>query len=138
MTLRRDSGFTLIELMIVLAIVSLVTALTLPLFGARGSGAALAGATAELRAALTAARSTAIAESRDVAFSGDARGYRIDGRPHAMAGGNAGLRVEIRGGSRISFFPSGGSSGGRVVLYAANARREFEIEAVTGRAIPLP
>lgn len=132
----RERGFTLIELLVVLAIVSAVIGITLPFFGKRGSDAALAGATVELRSVLRAARSDAIASGREVAFAGDRGGYRIDGRRHSLAA--AGLSVEIRGASRISFFPSGGSSGGRIVLRGDNQRREIEIEALTGHAILVP
>jgi general secretion pathway protein H len=137
--LHRTNGFTLIEVMIVLAILSLTVAMAVPLLGKRQPGAALAGATGEIRAALHAARAEAIAQGREVAFSSDAGGgYRIDGKQHRLDGASSGLRIQIRGGSRISFFPSGGSSGGRLVLHGANARREIEIEAITGRVFILP
>ena len=134
--MRRERGFTLIELLVVLAIVSLAIGITLPFFAKRGADAALAGATVELRSVLRAARSDSIASGREVAFAGDRDGYRIDGRHHALS--SAGLSVEIRGASRISFYPSGGSSGGRIVLRGDNQRREIEIEALTGHAILLP
>ena len=133
----RERGFTLVELLIVLAIVSLVVGLTLPFFARRGTDAALNGASLELQSVLRAARSDSIASGREIAFAGDRDGYRIDGRHHPFAT-SAGLSVEIRGGSRISFFPSGGSSGGRIILRGAAARREIEIEALTGHAILLP
>ena len=133
----RERGFTLFELMIVLAIGSLLIGLALPFFGRRGADAALAGAARELQSALRAARSDAIASGREIAISGDRDGYRIDGRHHALVT-SAGLSVEIAGASRISFFPSGGSSGGRIVLRGAAAHREIEIEALTGHAILLP
>lgn len=135
--MRREREFTLIELLVVLAVVSLVVGITLPFFAKRGADAAFAGATVELRQVLVAARSDSIASGREIAFAGDRDGYRIDGRHHALATA-AGLSVEIRGGSRISFFPSGGSSGGRIVLRGDNRRREIEIEALTGHAILLP
>ncbi len=98
--------------------------------------ATLAGATQEVRAALAAARSAAIAEDRDIVFSGGADGYSVDGRRHRFPPAAA-LSIEVRGGTRISFFPSGGSSGGSVILRRAAARREIAIEAITGRAVLL-
>ena len=134
---RRNGGFTLVEMMIVLAVLGLAAALALPYLAKGTERAALGGAAQELRAALNGARSAAIAADREVIFSGGIDGYRVDGARHGFAAA-AGLVVEIKGGSRISFFPSGGASGGRIVLRDATARREIEIEALTGRAILLP
>src|SRR5580704_5113851 len=61
-------GFTLIELVVVLAIIGLSLAVVIPLFGAGGRATALTAATGEIRAALRTARSTAIAEDRKVFF----------------------------------------------------------------------
>ena len=133
----RERGFTLIELLVVLAIVSLVVGIALPFFAKRGADAALAGAAIELQSVLRAARSDAIASGREIAFAADRPGYRLDGRHHSLATAAA-LSVEIRGAARISFFPSGGSSGGRIILRGENQRREIEIEALTGHAILLP
>lgn len=131
------AGFTLVELMIVLAILGLAVGLALPLIGKRMPGAALGSAAQQVRAALGAARSASIAEDREVVFAGGDNSYRIDGERHALPA-DAGLRVEISGSARISFFPSGGASGGRVVLRGAAGRREIEVDRVTGRAILLP
>ena len=114
----------------VLAILSLAAALAFPSLAGRSEKAALAGAAQQVRAALAAARSAAIADDREVIFGGDGALYRIDGMPHALLGAAA-LPA------RISFFPSGGSSGGRVVLRSASARREIEIDRLTGRAVLL-
>jgi general secretion pathway protein H len=129
----RSAGFTLVELMIVLAVLSLGAALALPYFAKGRERAALGGAAQTLRAALGNARAAAIAEDREVTFAGGLDGYRIDGARQGFAA--AGVAVEIEGGSRLSFFPSGGSSGGRVVLRDGAARRDIEVEALTGRAV---
>lgn len=136
MTLPRERGFTLIELMIVLAVLSLAAVLALPYLATGRNRAALGGAVQTVRAALHAARAAAIAEDREVAFAGGMDGYRIDGARQDLA--TSGVVVEIKGGSRIAFFPSGGSSGGRVVLHDGAASRAIEVEALTGRAVLEP
>ena len=138
----RNGGFTLLEMVVVLAILGVVIALMLPYLGKREPNVALIGAATEIRAALRAARATAIGEDRAVAFGGDTEGgYRIDGHHYrlvAAAAAVSALWVETPGGSQISFFPTGGSSGGRIVLHGAQARREIEVDAITGHAVLLP
>jgi general secretion pathway protein H len=138
--LGRDCrGFTLIEMIVVLAILAVAVGLVMPLFGQRGSGVELAAAAARLRAAMTEARATAIAEGRPVVLRGDrAGGYWLDGRHREFetdAGGR--LRILTGGNAQIAFFPSGGSSGGRVVVQGPYSRREIAVDAVTGRAVVL-
>lgn len=137
MTLRPERGFTLVEMMIALAIASLCAALAFPYFAPRAPGASLGAAAQEVRVALAAARSAAIAEDRDVTFSGGAGFFRIDGVRHELPP-FAPLAVEIKGRSGIAFHPSGASSGGRIVVRSASQRREIEIDPLTGHAALLP
>ncbi len=131
---ERAAGFTLLEILIVLAILAFAVALAVPYLGRQTSRASLAAAAQEVRAALLGARSDAIAGDREVTFSGDFGGYRVNGVRHAFPA-SPGIRVEVRDGARISFFPSGGASGGRLVLRDATRSVAIDIEALTGRAI---
>jgi general secretion pathway protein H len=135
--LRRDRGFTLIELLVVLAIIGLSLTIAVPLLARHAGGASLSAAAAEIHTALRDARSTAVAEDRTVAFRGDpAGGYWVDRNHFALPlmNGAQPLRVAIAGAARISFFPSGGSSGGRVVVGSGGAERELTVDTLTGRA----
>jgi general secretion pathway protein H len=139
---QGSGGFTLIELAIVLAIMGLLVAMTVPFLAGRSRSGALPAAMDEIRAALRTARSAAIAEARPIAFRADpAGGYWLD-RQHyplaAVAGPTAGLRIAVAGGTGIAFFPSGGSSGGRIRIEAAGAWRDIDVDAVTGRAVLRP
>jgi len=135
--LRRDRGLTLIELLVVLAIIGLSLTLAIPLLARHLGGASLNAAAAEIHAALRQARSTAIAEDRTVAFRGDpAGGYWLD-RNHftlPLINGGQPLRAAIAGAATISFFPSGGSSGGRIVVSSGGTARELVVDTLTGRA----
>ncbi len=138
----QPGGFTLIELAIVLTILGLLLAMTVPFLAGSSRSAALPAAADEIRAALRAARSAAIAEGRQVAFRADAAGgYWLD-RQHyplaAAAGPAARLRVAVAGGAAIAFYPSGGSSGGRIRIGAAGGWRDIDVDAVTGRAVLRP
>ena len=137
MTSRRDAGFTLVELLVVLAIIGMSLAIALPLLASHVGGAALNAATSEIRAALRGARSTAIAEDRPVIFRGDPGGGYWLGRHHftlPLMNGGQPLRVAVEGGAWISFYPSGGSSGGRIVVVSGNAQRRITVDTLTGRA----
>jgi prepilin-type N-terminal cleavage/methylation domain-containing protein len=134
---RRERGFTLIELLAALAVIGLSLAIALPLLAGHGDGAALSAAASEIRTAVNEARSTALAEDRTIVFRGDpGGGYWID-RNHftlpAMNGSQP-LRVATLGGAQISFFPSGGSSGGRIVVLSGSGERQVTIDMLSGRA----
>jgi general secretion pathway protein H len=136
---RPSDGFTLIELLVVIAILALMAGLTVPFLGNSLSSGALAAAAAEIRGALRNAGSQAIAEGRTVVFRGDqAAGYWLDRRHHRLnlaANDAARLRVAVVGAGRVSFFPWGGSSGGRVWVEGPQGRREIAVDTVTGRAV---
>jgi general secretion pathway protein H len=133
----RPPGFTLVELLVVLAIAGMMLALAVPLLAAHVTGASLNSATREIRAALRDARSTAIAEDRPVVFRGDpGGGYWLD-RNHftlPVMTGTQPLRVAVLGGAQIAFYPSGGSSGGRILVVSGGGQREIAVDALTGRA----
>lgn len=138
--MRRSGGFTLIEMIVVLAILAAAIGLAVPLFGQRGSGAELNAAAGRIRAAMAEARATAIAEGRPVVFRGEsAGGYWLDNRHRGIDADDRGrLRVLTAGNALIAFFPSGGSSGGRVVVQGPYSRREIAVDGVTGRAVAQP
>jgi general secretion pathway protein H len=136
------SGFTLVELLIVLAIMAAVTALFLPRLLTGTAGAELREATHEMTAALAETRSLAIARNRvaSVVIDPATRRYREPGREHHIsdrvsiawhnvaAAGNDGDQVAIY------FFPDGSSSGGEIDFAAGIARAAVTIDWFTGRA----
>ena len=134
---RDTGGFTLLELMVVLAILSLAAIVSFTYLARDRERASLASAVQTVRAALGNARAAAIAEDREVTFAGGIDAYRIDGAREPLAAA-ADVTVEIGGRAFIAFFPSGGSSGGRVILRGGGRRRDIEVEALTGRAVLLP
>jgi general secretion pathway protein H len=134
---RRKAGFTLVELLVVLAIAGMAMAVAVPLLARHLAGPAFNAASGEIRAVLRAARSTAMVEDRPVVFRGDpAGGYWLDRRHFTLPAVDGGhlLRVAVEGGAQIAFYPSGGSSGGRIVVFDDTTRRDIAIDALTGRA----
>ncbi len=135
---RRPNGFTLLELLVVLAVLGLIYALALPALSGVVAGPRLDGEARHLVAALREARSTAIVGGRAVAFrvdagagtwrAGDRRG-RIDRRL------TLGLETPPGGAepAAIRFFPDGGATGGRLTLAGAAGVRHVDVHWLTGR-----
>jgi Tfp pilus assembly protein FimT len=116
--------------------------MAVPFLAGRTPAGTFPAAMGEIRAALRAARSAAVAEGRTIAFRADPAGggYWLDRQhyPLAASSGAAALRVAVAGGAGIAFFPSGGSSGGRIRIQGAGGWRDIDVDMVTGRAVPLP
>jgi general secretion pathway protein H len=136
---RRASnaaGFTLIELIVVLAIVGLALAVLMPNLEAGGETVALRAASSEVSAALRAARSRAIAANRDVllAIEPDGHGYRVDGELHTLRSrGFVERALRIEPATRVVFFATGGSSGGRLAIRGRRGEQVIEIDGVSGQ-----
>ena len=79
--MRRNSGFTLFELLVVLAIVSLVAAFAVPQFWAAIPGVELRQTASSVASTLRSARSQAILKNRDQDFilDGAASTYGLEG-----------------------------------------------------------
>ena len=88
---RASSGVTLLELMIVLVLMALIAAVTIPIFGSGVSTTELRSAARELAAGLRLARGQAIAQRTEATLELDvgARNFRVppDPRVHALPTG---------------------------------------------------
>jgi len=140
----RARGVTLLERLIVLALMALITGITLPMFGGNGvSTTELRGSARELAAGLRAARSEAVAQRRETFLVLDVAGKRFkvdqDPREHPLPK-NVELKlftaqndlVDANVGS-IRFFPDGGSNGGRITVASGTRKFEVDVDWLTGR-----
>jgi general secretion pathway protein H len=138
-----SKGFTLLELLIALAIAAGAAALVLPEFSSLTTLIGLRSNTREVASALRSARSEAIAEHREVALVLD-----VQKRSYGLAGSSQvrSLRrdVELKlltaqteianaEAGAIRFFPDGSSTGGRVTLAALGQRYVVDVSWLTGR-----
>jgi general secretion pathway protein H len=119
-----EPGFTLIELIVVLAIVSLVLALVVPNIGQRSGKFALAAAAHNVAAALRLTRDQAITQSRPTLFVARGGAYGRDGDKrvwHVPQGVTLAFLDSERSGraqpsGAIRFYPDGSSTGGTLAL----------------------
>lgn len=137
-----EKGFTLIELVVALAVAALLLAIVLPFGLHRRGHDELAGGAREIAGALRLARSHAILVNRPASFVVDVENgfYRPPGATAARAV-PAGSRISLytaqeeqRSGSTgaIRFFPDGSSTGGGVALSLGPERYDILVDWLTG------
>jgi general secretion pathway protein H len=135
-------GFSLIELLVVLAVMGFVLALVVGYKAPWSSGLSLEGTAAELASGLRLARSQAIADNRPVVFALDLAGhrYRVGGDLPRLLPAKLTLGLLTVNGERrsaafgdIRFNPDGSSTGGRIVLAAGSRRVAVGVDWLTGR-----
>ena len=139
---RRIRGLTLIEILVVLAIIALVTAIALPMVTGT-SNAEMRSAARQLASGLRLARSEAVSQRRETFLVIDLAGRRFkvdrDAREYPLPK-NMELKlftaqkdlVDDKVGS-IRFYPDGGSNGGRITLCSGDRKFEVDVDWLTGR-----
>lgn len=138
-------GFTLVELLVVLALGSLLLALTPPLITAALPGVELKAGARRAAGALRQTREIAIAKGAEAVWLIDTESghYQIEGQARRgalpdgidieLVAARDELRNERIGGVR--FFPDGSSSGGRVILKRGDTGYQVGVNWLTGRIL---
>ena len=140
---QAERGFTLVEMMVVLAILALVLAVVPPLFSNSVSTATLRAAARDVASGLRVARSEAITFNKEVRFRLDLEtgSFTIGEQETAVS-----LPPEVvvvmftatseildgRAGA-IRFFTDGSSTGGGITLTAEDRKYEILVDWLTGR-----
>jgi len=150
---RNEGGFTLLELTLVLILIGLFAALTVPYVSQALERVEAGAEVRKLAASLRAARSEAIAQKRPLTFNGDFSGniYWLSGPPGAVKDDKPrplGRPVyfsefsnqdesQTEGRFVIRFFPLGNASGGSIRMEAVTGKKEkliyeIHIDPITG------
>ncbi len=140
---RRSRGMTLLEILIVLALMAIATAFVFPMFGGPVSTSELRASARSLAAGLRLARSEAVSRRRETFLTLDVEGKRFkvddDPREHTLP-----KRVELKlftaqndlVGDKVGairFYPDGGSNGGRITVAAGTRKFDVDVDWLTGR-----
>ena len=141
-SVHRATGFTLVELLVVMVIVSLLVAVLPPLVLNTMPGVELKSATRQLASALRFARSQAITRNHSVVLQLDVEDgqYWIPElkQPASLPDdldlelfGSASEAVDHTSGG-IRFYPDGSSTGGRITLARGTRSYELEVDWLLG------
>lgn len=138
----RDAGFTLLEMVAVLAILALAAAVAWPAAERSRSSNAMRRATIDLAAALKNARSEALASNKETGLTLDLANYRFSAggmmAAHALPR-NVRLSYAVPaiaqaagGAAMIRFRPDGSSSGGTIRLSVPRQSAKITVDWMTG------
>lgn len=139
--MERKKGFTLIEIMIVLALVALIFGLTTAFFAGTLSKTKVRSSIRDMKTAFRYARSLARSTGTTKVLSIDLDGnrYWIKGRKKAYVPGDIKISVEdpylgeVRSGIyRIFFYPTGNSPGATITFTRGEKRRSIFLDPIAG------
>jgi general secretion pathway protein H len=134
-------GFTLLEILVVMALAGMMYALVPPMFSS-GGGTEIRAAARQVAAGLRKARGQAITgrqestltvdvERRRFRVSGDAREYRLPERVELAVFTARAEAVDDKVAA-IRFYPDGGSTGGAITIASGGIRYRVDIDWLTG------
>jgi general secretion pathway protein H len=135
-------GFTLMELIVVIILMSLMTVLIPRYFFKGVSGADLKASSRDIAAGLRMARAEAVNTRRDTSLMLDLekRSFSVgDGQarqlPEALELKLVTAQSEVVNEKQaaIRFFPDGSSTGGRVTVASGQRKYEVDVDWLTGR-----
>jgi general secretion pathway protein H len=136
-----DRGFTLIEMLVVIAILAAASAILVARGPARSPGLEARAAASDLAQTLRLGRSRAIAADRPVSVVLDlaTHALTLDRAPRPALPGSVGLAAVMADGSVVRqqavfvFAPDGSASGGQVLLGVGGRRLVVAVDWLTGR-----
>ncbi len=140
MTNRRTGGFTLLELLVVLLVMSLIAGVVVPAYSKSLTNLNLRKSARHVAAVLKESRNVAVFQSQTVQFYLDeeAHGFRSDvnrgshALPADLVASLEGVAAQPEVQAAILFFADGTSSGGKVRLVMDDASQLVSVDWMTG------
>jgi general secretion pathway protein H len=144
--MRRMRGFTLVELLVVFAIVALLMGLMPIAFDRLRDGAAYRDTVRTMASGLRVARYRAMVEGRPLSFVidldqsafglSDERAWRPLPKSLRVRAVVAGTEVDGSGLAAIRFLPGGGATGGSIdVIRSSGAGTRLRVDWLSGRVV---
>lgn len=139
---RYGRGYTLVELLVVLVLMSALLALVPPLFDRGLSATELNAVARDMMSAMRYARSSAVSRRQPVAFTLDLKQhlFRVDGRPAVSLPKALQLELvtgesELRGSGAgaITFYADGSATGGNLTLVTEARQLRLDVDWLSGR-----
>ena len=141
--ITRHRGFTLLEVLVVLALLAMIYALVPPMINIGGSTAELKAGARQVAAGLRKVRSQAITnrDEETLTLNVEARNFLLsgEGKPRSLPK-QAEISVFTSQGevvdattAAIRFYPDGSSTGGRVTLAMGERKFYVDIDWLTGQ-----
>ncbi len=130
------AGFTLVEILVVLVLMGLVTALAIPSFAGRSQSLQAREAARHLYQVLQSARSQAITTANPVSLLLDYRQQLLQLEQETAYELPRDMRIRARGApatQTLTFYPDGSASPAAFRLEAAGRTFRYTIEPLTGR-----
>ena len=140
---QRAAGFTLIEIMVVLAIIAVTAAVVTPNLGAVVGFGQLRGEARAVVSGLREARAQAMTGGQRVDFQLQGAEWRV-GDTSRKIGSSISISLDVPpagtslNGSFIRFFPDGRSTGGRIYLRRKDRTQTIQVDWITGHARQAP
>jgi general secretion pathway protein H len=143
LVITRHRGFTLLEVLVVLALLAMIYALVPPMINIGGSTAELKAGARQVAAGLRKVRSEAITrrdeatltlnvEARNFVLSGEVKPRSLPQQAEISVFTSQGEVVDASTAA-IRFYPDGSSTGGRVTLAMGERKFYVDIDWLTGQ-----
>lgn len=139
----RHKGFTLLELIVVMALMAILMTLVPPMISSALPGTQLKAASRELAAGLRYARNHALTVRKEstLTLNVDKHRFQVTGRKKSYSIPED-LKIELLTAESetkgehigaIRFFPDGGSTGGRITLSYGERAYGVDVDWLTGK-----